>query len=250
MFDVLVASGTHLELRSRWVGTSLVVHVSAAVLAVMAARVALESPSMAIPDTPVMLFVPKAPPEPPPPEVKPESPVPAVVMTEPPPKGFQTVVALTDIPDAVPPVDLTQRALDPRDFTGRGVEGGLGTGVVGVAGKVEGRSGGPAAVAIYEASTNDERFSPATVVSQPAPRYPKHLEAAGLQGRVLVEFVIDTSSRVEPGSVRSLESTHPAFEDVAQVAVLGSLFKPARLSGHPVRQLTRQSVRFVSAATP
>jgi TonB family protein len=247
MFDVLVASGTHLELRSRWVGTSLVMHVSAAVLAVMATRAALESPSVAIPDTPVMLFVPKPPPELPPPEVKPESPVPAVVVTEPPPKGFQTVVVLTDIPDAVPPVDLTQRALDPRDFTGRGVEGGLGTGVVGGTGKVDGWSGGPAAGAIYEATTNDERFTPATVVSQPAPRYPAPLQALGLEGRVVVEFVIDTSGNVEPGSVRTLESTHPAFEKAAHAAMVKSLFQPARLSGHPVRQLTRQPVRFVVA---
>ena len=190
-----------------------------------------------------MLFVPKAPP-PPPVEVEPKPPAPAVIVTEPPPKGFQTVAALQDIPDLIPPVDLTQRALDPRDFTGQGVEGGLAAGVVGGTGKVDVWAGGPAPDAIYEASTNDERFSPATVVSQPHPRYPKHLEAAGLQGRVLVEFVIDTSGHVEPGSVRSLESTHAAFEEAAQDAMLGSLFKPARLSGHPVRQLTRQSVRF------
>ena len=30
MFDVLVLSGAHLELRSRWVGTSLLMHVSVA----------------------------------------------------------------------------------------------------------------------------------------------------------------------------------------------------------------------------
>jgi hypothetical protein len=65
-----------------------------------------------------------------------------------------------------------------------------------------------------------------------------------------VEFVIDTSGHVEPGSVRSLQSTHPAFEEAAQETMLGSLFKPARLSGQPVRQLTRQSIRFLSAATP
>ena len=63
-------------------------------------------------------------------------------------------------------------------------------------------------------------------------------------------IVIDTAGHVEPASVRSLQTSHPAFEDAALEAVLGSLFKPARLSGHPVRQLTRQSVRFVSAATP
>ena len=140
MFDVLVLSGAHLELKSRWVGTSLLMHVSAAALAVMVTRAALESPPAEMRDSPVMLFVPKAPEPPPPPEVKPE-PAPAVVVTEPPPKGFQTVAILSDIPDVIPPVDLTERALDPRDFTGRGVEGGLATGVVGGTGKVDGWSG-------------------------------------------------------------------------------------------------------------
>ena len=249
MFDVLVFSGAPLELKPRWISTSVVMHALAVLGAVMVTRAALQSPLAARPDVAVMLFVPKAPP-PPPAEVEAERPAPAVIVTEPPPKGFQTVAALRDIPDLIPPVDLTQRALDPRDFTGRGAEGGLAAGVVGGTGKADVWASGPAVDAIYEASSNDERFSPATVVSQPAPRYPKHLEVAGLQGRVLIEFVIDTSGHVEPGSVRSLESTHPAFEEVAQEAMLGSLFKPARLSGHPVRQLTRQSVRFVSAATP
>jgi TonB family protein len=156
-------------------------------------------------------------------------------------------VALADIPDVIPPVDLTQRALDPRDFTGRGVEGGLAAGVVGGTGKADVWAGGPATDAIYEASTNDERFAPATVVFQPAPRYPKHLETLGLEGRVRVEFVIDTAGQVEPASIRILESSHPAFEDAARAAMGGSRFRPARLSSHPVRQLTRQAVRFVSA---
>jgi TonB family protein len=172
-----------------------------------------------------------------------------VIVSEPPPKGFQTV-ALADIPDVIPPVDLTQRALDPRDFTGRGVEGGLAAGVVGGTGKADVWAGGPEPNAIYEASTIDERFAPATVIFQPAPRYPRHLESLGLEGRVLVEFVIDTAGQVEPASVRILESSHPAFEAAARAAIGGSRFQPARLSGHPVRQLTRQSVRFLSAQHP
>jgi protein TonB len=248
VFDVLVFSGAPLELKPRWISTSVVMHALAAVGAVMVTRAALESPPVAARDIPVMLFVPKAPP-PPPAAVEPEPPASAVIVSEPPPKGFQTV-ALADIPNVIPPVDLTQRALDPRDFTGRGVEGGLAAGVVGGTGKADMWAGGPAADAIYEASTSDERFVPATVVFQPAPRYPKHLETMGLAGRVLVEFVIDTAGQVEPASIRIRESSHPAFEAAAQTAVGGSRFQPARLSGHPVRQLTRQSVRFVSAQNP
>jgi len=97
---------------------------------------------------------------------------------------------------------------------------------------------------------NDERFAPAIVVSQPAPRYPKHLETLGLEGRVVVEFVIDTAGQVEPASLRVLESTHQAFDQAARTTMLESVFKPARLSGHAVRQLTRQAVRFVSVRQP
>jgi protein TonB len=248
MFDVLVLSGTHLQLRPRWISTSLATHALAGALAILATQAALQSPSTDVRETPVLLFVPKAPP--PPPEAKPDLPTPVVVVAEPPPKGFQTVAALRDIPDLIPPVDLTQRALDPRDFTGRGEEGGLAAGVVGGTGKADVWSGTPESDAIYEATMNDERFAPAIVVSQPAPRYPKHLETLGLEGRVVVEFVIDTAGQVEPASLRVRESTHQAFDQAAQTAMLESVFKPARLSGHAVRQLTRQAVRFVSMRQP
>jgi len=44
-------------------------------------------------------------------------------------KGFQTVVAPTDIPTNIPPVNL-QEHFDPKDYSGSGVEGGLATGMV------------------------------------------------------------------------------------------------------------------------
>ena len=99
--------------------------------------------------------------------------------------------------------------------------------------------------AIYEATTDDDRFQPATLVSQPSPVYPKALEALSIEGRVGVEFVIDTSGKVQRASIRILGTTHSAFEEAARAAVAEALFRPARLSGHPVRQLTRQSVRFL-----
>jgi TonB family protein len=247
MFDVLVASGAHLELRPRWVTTSLITHALAVTLAAVATQAALDRSPVSAPDAPILLFVPKAPPAPPPPEVKREPPAPSVVVAEPPPKGFQTVAALEDIPNVIPPVDLTQRALDPRDFTGRGVEGGVAEGVVG--GRVIDVST-PAVGeldAIYVAATRDERFEPAVVVFQPAPKYPKAVEALGVEGRVVVEFVIDTAGKVQPASIRIVESTHPVFEPATLEAVAKGLFRPARLSSHPVRQLSRQSVRFVAA---
>ncbi len=241
MFDVLVASGAHLELRPRWVSTSVVTHALVVTLAVVASQKALDAP-MVVPEPAIMLFVPK-PPELPPPVVKREPSASSIVIAEPPPKGFQTVATLKDIPQVIPPVDLTQRPLDPRDFTGRGVEGGLAAGVVGGTGKAD-ASG--ELDAIYEAATSDERFEQATLVSQPAPKYPKPMEAAGIEGRVEFQFVIDTTGRIEPASIRILKSTHGAFEAAAREALTGAIFRPARLSGYPVRELARQSIRFVA----
>jgi TonB family protein len=242
MFEVLVASGTHADLRPRWLTTSVVTHALVITLAIVTTRAAFDSPRVAPPEDVMLLFVPKAP-EPPPPVAKPEKSAPILSLAEPPPQGFQTVVAPSDIPNVIPPIDLKQRALDPRDFTGRGVEGGVADGVVGGTGPVE----VDALDAIYEAATDVPGFEPAVVLSQPMPQYPTSLASVGVEGRVTAEFVIDTTGKVEPVSFRVIESTHPAFESAARRAITGSIFRPAHVSTVPVRQLTRQSVRFVAA---
>ena len=48
------------------------------------------------------------------------------------------MVAPTDIPKDIPPIDLNEKPFDPKDFTGKGVEGGIATGVVGGVGPVTG----------------------------------------------------------------------------------------------------------------
>ncbi len=245
MLDVLIASGTHLELRPAWLTSSLIAHGLVLTLAAVATRAALDSPPAVVADPAILLFVPK--PQPVlPPEVRREPTAPGIVIAEPPPKGFQTVAALQDIPKLIPPVDLTQRPLDPRDFTGRGVEGGIAEGVIGGTGKVDDWSPAGGLDAIYEATTPDERFVQATLVSQPTPRYPTVLAVAGIEGRVALEFVIDTTGRVEPVSIRILESNHDAFEAAARASLTRAIFRPARMRGRPVRQLTRQAVRFVA----
>ena len=240
MFDVLPASGAQLGVRPTSISTSIISHALAVLLAVLATQGALDAPRMDLPPEAMLLYMPK--PEPPPPPVEPKTePAPKLVIAEPPPKGFQTVAAPSEIPTVIPPVDFEQRPLDPRDFSGMGVEGGIADGVVGGTGVVT-RSD-----AIYEATTMLEGFAPAVLLAQPAPKYPAVLHSAGLSGTVMIEFVIDTVGQVEPASIRMVESTHRGFNDAARAAVLGARFEPARLGRHPVRQLTRQRVRFVAA---
>ena len=136
-------------------------------------------------------------------------------------KGFQTVVAPTDIPTNIPPINL-QEHFDPKDYTGTGVEGGIGTGIV------------PSSDQVYMESVVEERPE---LLSGPQPMYPDLLRQAGVAGRVIVQAIIDTSGRAEPASVKIVQSPNPGFDQPAKQAVLRALFRPARVHGRAVRVL-------------
>lgn len=257
MLDVLVASNASRFVRPRWVSGSLLLHTLAFAVVFQATRVHAKVAQVAVADTTLLFFPRLAPPA-----VRPvEAHRPAggigggggtggiILSANPPPRGFQTVLAPSEIPSAIPPVDLEQRALDPRDFSGRGVEGGAARGVVGGTGtfdpaEVLPESGGEP----VPETLADARFEPAELLSQPTPRFPPALLAVGVSGRVVIQFVVDTVGQVEPPSITVLESTHPGFEASARESVAGAVFRPAHLGAYPVRQLTRQPVRFVIAA--
>jgi len=174
------------------------------------------------------------PPEPPPPP--PDQPPPDVIVSaNPPPKGFQTVVAPTDIPKDIPPVDLNEKPFDPKDFTGKGVEGGIAAGIVGGTGPVE-----VSGEVFLEAQLDD----PVQPISIPTPRYPPVLQSAGIAGAVDLQYVVDTTGHAEPGSFKVLKTTHPAFVEPAKEAISKGVFKPAKFKGQPVRQLVQQRISF------
>ncbi len=145
-------------------------------------------------------------------------------------KGFQTVAVPAIIPAALPPVNLQER-FDPRDFSGVGVEGGTATGVT------------PVANQVY--STGDVDQLPALVSAPPLDRdYPPLLRQAGIMGRVVLQAVIDTSGRAEPGSIEVIRSVHPGFNDAAKRWMAKALFRPARKNGQPVRVLVTQALDY------
>ena len=134
-------------------------------------------------------------------------------------QGLQTVAVSAQIPVDMPPVDLQQR-FDPKDYSGSGVEGSRASDIV-----VSGNE-------VYAEGLVEER--PA-LLSAPAPVYPALLKEAGIQGRVILPAVIDTTGRVEPASVRIMKSSDPAFDQPTKDWVLKALFRPARLHGRGVR---------------
>jgi protein TonB len=82
------------------------------------------------------------------------------------------------------------------------------------------------------------------IVTSATPRYPESLRQAGVDGRVLVRFVVDTLGSVDMNSVQVLESTHDLFTRAVR-AVLGNLrFKPAESRGHRVRAMAEMPFEF------
>ena len=77
------------------------------------------------------------------------------------------------------------------------------------------------------------------------PQYPVLLRQSGVGGTVQLEYLIDSTGRVAPPSIRILASTHPAFSASAVAAVRTARFKPARRRGRAVAVLARQTIRFV-----
>ena len=177
-----------------------------------------------------MVFLKPPPPPPPPPDQPPPD---VIVAANPPPKGFQTVVAPTDIPKDIPPIDLNEKPFDPKDFTGKGVEGGIAAGIVGGTGPVSGE-------VFLEAQLDD----PVQPISIPTPRYPPVLQSAGIAGAVDLQYVVDTTGHAEPASFKVLKTTHPAFVEPAKEAITKGVFKPAKFKGQAVRQLVQQRISF------
>ena len=134
-------------------------------------------------------------------------------------RGFQTVVVPTEIPTSIPSIDLQQR-FDPKDYSGVGVEGGRADGVVSAEG------------AVYAEAVVDERPE---LLSAPPPPYPRLLKQAGIQGRVVLGAVVDTTGHAEPNSVKIISSPNPGFDVAARAWVLSAVFRPARVHGQAVR---------------
>lgn len=85
---------------------------------------------------------------------------------------------------------------------------------------------------------------PVPMVNNPPPRYPFSLERAHVGGRVVVEFVIDSTGAVDVASLRVLQSTNRLFTEAVQRVMPRLRFLPAQLQQHAVGALVRQPFVF------
>ncbi|HKW40072.1 MAG TPA: energy transducer TonB [Gemmatimonadales bacterium] len=96
-----------------------------------------------------------------------------------------------------------------------------------------GRAGQPGVVGDSEITTLSDE--PPALLAGPRPTYPELLRVAGIAGRVVVQAVVDTLGRAEPGSVVVIASANSGFDAAARASVLGATFRPARVHGRAVR---------------
>jgi protein TonB len=78
----------------------------------------------------------------------------------------------------------------------------------------------------------------------PSPSYPEPLRAARVTGRVLAEFVVDSTGRVRPGSLVIVSSDHELFASSVRRTVPSFRFTPARVQGRRVAQRVRVPFEF------
>jgi TonB family protein len=83
-------------------------------------------------------------------------------------------------------------------------------------------------------------------VVQSGPRliYPLDLLRNGKQGLVLVQFILDTTGRVERNSIRVIATPHMGFNLAAKEYVAGAVFFPGIFHGRKVRTLVQFPVVF------
>jgi protein TonB len=235
VFDNLIESSRKPQSSLKQQVVSLFLHAGLIFGAIKATQGAAETIRDIVVDTNmVFLKPPETPPPPPPPQN-------VVVTANPPPQGFQVVSPPDNIPTEIPPVNLNER-FDPKDFTGKGVEGGIAAGVAGGTGPV------PIEGEVFLAAEVDQTpqiTNNAQCMEFFTDNFPPVMKSAGIAGRVVMQFVVNTDGHVEPNSVKIVNSSHKAFEDPARKGITSvCTFKAGSSRGQPVRVLVQQAVSF------
>ncbi|HEU4698223.1 MAG TPA: TonB family protein [Gemmatimonadales bacterium] len=110
--------------------------------------------------------------------------------------------------------------------------------------------GGPLGPATDPMATTPEG-TPPRLLTMPEPSYPAALRAAGTEGAVELEYVVDVTGRVDTNSVRVLgPAPAPGFVTAARVALAAARFAPARVAGQPSAARVRQRLVFRLTRAP
>jgi periplasmic protein TonB len=184
--------------------------------------------------------------EPPKPETAPPPPPMEVPAVPPPPQGFQELIPPIEPPPIIPDIDTSIPAVNVEDFSGIGAAGGTATGVE-TGGVAQNTSVLPDSVFQVGALDYDDRpeLSNSGQISSILGRYyPRILQEAGIEGEVVAQFVITSEGKVDPATVKIIQSTHEQFANATLQAVERFTFRPGRFQGKPIAVLVQIPVSW------
>ncbi len=86
----------------------------------------------------------------------------------------------------------------------------------------------------------------ATLLTQPRPRYPEQLRGAGVSGRVIAQFVVDTLGKAEMNTFKVLKASNDLFVGSVKSVLPQMKFYPAEAGGRKVKQLVQMPFKFTA----
>jgi TonB family protein len=144
-----------------------------------------------------------------------------------------TLTAPTTVPVALPEIDLSH-GVTPDNAT--------------IVRSVTSATGGGQAGRTLDLTAESPEWSSREllmhITSSAKPRYPETLRQSGIDGRVLVQFSVDTTGRVDLNSVRVLQSTHDLFTQSVRTALASFRFRPAEVNGKRTAALAEMPFEF------
>jgi periplasmic protein TonB len=233
-----------MSLRAVLIGGSLLAHgVAVVALGALRAPEAISATAIEVVET--------TKPEPPPP-AKVEPPPEPVVPHDPPPRAQRAAKAAAESP---PPPDApapAPNALAALPDLGLELSGGSGPGGMAVppasptpraAPMTKTLSAAPVPRRVQDAC--DEPPAKPKLVKLPQPAYTDAARAAGIEGKVRLEIVVDETGKVV--EVKPLTSLGHGLDEAAIAAARAATFEPAQRCGRPSRSTFTIAIRFAAS---
>ena len=228
MFGVLIESKASRQRRAGGALMSVLVHgalIAGAI--VLTTRISDARPHETISEAPIYIAPPPPAPAKPMPDVGPAT---QTYVRE----GITVIIPPIEVPRTIPPITTGPTIDDPSKMF---ITAGLVT-------HDSARAGGTAGADANAIMLPDMVEKIATLRSAVRPVYPEVLRSAGVGGRVVVRFVVDTLGLVERETVVVREASHARFENAVREVLPRMRFTPAELNGHAVRMLVEMPFEF------
>jgi len=108
----------------------------------------------------------------------------------------------------------------------------------------ERKAGQPPLSASIQNVNSGTQFGARPRPGNPAPRYPDAMRAAGIEGEVVTQFVVNADGSPDVGTLKVIKATDPQFADAVKATLPQMRFYPAEVNGRAVRQLTQMPFQF------